>query len=165
MVDFFAIARGCLQPLADRGFTFWDEKLCRCDRLECNRGDLEIRVSYEAYGPPWCDIYEARRFVRRIEVESEFTTSEVLARMSLERFRAMQSGPPSVRTLVGMPQPSSGEVALLGKHAQELEVWCNRLLKTLEDEKTIAEPSAAPNGGPATRPGISGATDGPPSVS
>jgi hypothetical protein len=31
--------------------------------------------------------------------------------------------------------------------------------------KPTAEPSAAPNGGPATRPGISGATDGPPSVS
>jgi hypothetical protein len=31
--------------------------------------------------------------------------------------------------------------------------------------KTIAEPSAPPNGGPATQPGNSGVTEGPPSVS
>ena len=135
MLDFYAIARRCLQPLADRGFTFWDDRLGRCDRLECDRGDLEIRVSYVTFGPPWCDIHEAGCFVRRIKVESEFTTSQALAQMSLEKFRAMQSGPPSARTLVGMPRPSSAELALIEKHEQEIAVWCQRLLKTLEDEK------------------------------
>ncbi len=138
MVDFFAIARRCLQPLADRGFAFWDERPCKYDRLECDRGDLQIRVSYEAFGPPWCDIYVAGRFVRRIEVESEFTTSEALAKMSLDRFYAIQSGPPSARTLAGMPRPSSAEIALLERHGQEIEVWCTRLLKILEDEKIAA---------------------------
>jgi len=90
------------------------------------------------FGPPWCDIHEAGRFVRRIKVESEFTTSQPLAQMSLEEFRAMQSGPPSVRTLVGTPRPSSVELALIEKHEEEIAVWCERLLKTLEDEKIAA---------------------------
>jgi len=42
---------------------------------------------------------------------------------------------------------------LLSKETRE-HVW-----------KRIAEPSAAPNGGPATQPGNSGVTEGPPSVS
>jgi hypothetical protein len=138
MVDFFAIARRCLKPLAEQGFTFWDERPCRYDRLECDRGDLQIRVSYETFGPPWCDLHVAGLFVRRIEVASEFTTSEALAQISLERFRAIQSGPPSARTLAGQPAPSPVEVGLLEKHEQEIETWCKRLLKTLEDEKIAA---------------------------
>ena len=50
----------------------------------------------------------------------------------------MQSGPRSVRTLVGMPRPSSVEHALIEKHEQEIAVWCERLLKMLEDEKIAA---------------------------
>jgi len=30
------------------------------------------------------------------------------------------------------------EVGLLEKHEQEIETWCKRLLKTLEDEKIAA---------------------------
>ena len=80
MADFIAIARRCLQPLAERGFTFWDESLCRGEvRLECQRGDLQIRVSYEPCGPPWCDLHRGGRYERRLEVvaaaPSDFTES------------------------------------------------------------------------------------------
>jgi len=137
-------------PILQTAFGFWHSKVLltavemglftkrRCDRLVCDRGDLEIRVSYVTFGPPWCDIHEGGRFVRRIKVDSEFTTSQALAQLSLEKFRAMQSGPRSVRTLVGMPRASSVELALIEKHEQEIAVWCERLLKTLEDEKIAA---------------------------
>ncbi|MDD5141154.1 MAG: hypothetical protein PHY43_12945 [Verrucomicrobiales bacterium] len=117
MIDFIAIARRCLQPLADRGFTFWDERQCREDRFECQRGDLEIRVSYEIFGPPWCDLRRAGKFVRRIEVKSDF---------------------PSSTPLATTPPPYSFSETLLQKHADELEVWCQKLLRTLEDEKVIS---------------------------
>ena len=40
-------------------------------RLECQRGDLEIRVSYEPNGPPWCDLHRAGKFERRLEIKSD----------------------------------------------------------------------------------------------
>jgi hypothetical protein len=130
MTDFIAIARHCLQPLAEQGFSLWDERLCRGEvRLECDRGDLQIRVSYEPFGPPWCDLHRGGRFERRLEIESGF--------------------------------PSG----FFETHAEELEAWCARLLKRLDDEKIIAQPNAAPNGGLATQLGNSGVTEGPPSVS
>jgi hypothetical protein len=105
MTDFIAIARRCLQPLAERGFTFWDESLCRGEvRLECERGDLQIRVSYEPDGPPWCDLHRAGRYERRLEVES----------------------------------PSNSTQRFFETHEQELEAWCGRLLRRLEDEKIVA---------------------------
>jgi hypothetical protein len=135
MDNFFVTARRCLQPLANRGFTFWDARQSTYDRLECDRGDLQIRVSYEKFCPPWCDIHEAGRFVRRIAVESEFMTSEALAKFSLERFGVWQSLSPSERKSATVLQPTSAEVALREKHAQEIEAWCMKLLKILEDEK------------------------------
>jgi hypothetical protein len=72
MIDFIAIARHCLQPLADQGFSFWDECLCCGEvRLKCDRGDLQIRVSYEPFGPPWCDLHRGGRFERRLEIQSD----------------------------------------------------------------------------------------------
>ena len=117
MIHFIAIARRCLQPLADRGFTFWDERACREDRFECQRGDLEIRVCYEPFGPPWCDLRRGGRFERRLEIESDF---------------------PSSTPLATTPAPYDFSESLLQTHAQELEVWCARLLRRLEDEKIVA---------------------------
>jgi hypothetical protein len=107
MTDFIAIARRCLQPLAERGFTFWEERLCRGEvRLECQRGDLEIRVSYEPSGPPWCDLHRAGRYERSLEVVSV--------------------------------APSDSIESFFQTHEQELEVWCSRLLRRLEDENIVA---------------------------
>ena len=117
MVDFIAIARRSLQPLADRGFTFWDEHLCRSEvRLGCQKGDLEIRVSYEPFGPPWCDLRRAGHYERRIEVKSDSSSSTPLATM--------------------LP-PFSFSEQLLATHQQELDAWCKKLLKILEDEKIV----------------------------
>jgi hypothetical protein len=117
MIDFFAIARRCFQPLADRGFKFLEQQECREDRFECQRGDLEIRVSYEIFGPPWCDIRRAGKFERRIEVISDF---------------------PSSTPLATTPPPYNFSEPLLQTHAKEIEVWCKKLLKTLECEKIVA---------------------------
>ena len=107
MSDFLAIARRCLQPLADAGFTFWEERLCRGEvRLECDRGDLQIRVSYEPNGPPWCDLHRGGRYERRLEIE--------------------------------VAPPSDFTEWFFETHEQELEVWCGRLLRRLEDEKIVA---------------------------
>jgi hypothetical protein len=119
MIDFLAIARHCLQPLADRGFNFRSEQLCRGEvRLECERGDILVRVSYEPFGPPWCDIREAGRLWRRLEVnKTRFTTSTPLART---------------------PPPFHFRQDLLRIHEDEVETWCLRLLCILEDEKIAA---------------------------
>ncbi len=73
MTDFLAIARHNLLPLSDQGFTFWDEKLSRGEvRLECDRRDVEIRVCYEPFGPPWCDLRRAGKFERsNIEIHPQ----------------------------------------------------------------------------------------------
>jgi hypothetical protein len=118
VVDFIAIARRCFQPLAEKGFTFWDEQFCREEvRLECERGDLQIRVCYEPFGPPWCDLWRAGKYERRMEIASDF---------------------PSSTPLATTPAPYHFSEALLRTHTQELEVWCKKLLKTLEDEKIVA---------------------------
>jgi hypothetical protein len=49
---------------------------------------------------------------------------------------------------------------LLGFGLGSLHRWCVRRVRS-----TDAQPSASPNGGPAAQPGISGVTEGPPSVS
>jgi hypothetical protein len=118
MIDFLTIARRCLQPLADRGFSFRSEQLCRGEvRLECESGDILIRVSYEPFGPPWCDIREAGRPWRRLEVETEFTSSTPLAKT---------------------PPPYHFSPDLLRTQEKEVETWCLRLLGILEDEKIAA---------------------------
>ncbi len=117
MIDFNAIARHCFRPLADRGFAFWEERACREDRFECQRGDLEIRVRYEPFGPPWCDLWRGGRLERRIKIESDF---------------------PSSTPLATTPPPYNFSEPLLRRHAQELEVWCEKLFKTLEDEKIVS---------------------------
>ena len=109
MIDFIALARRCLKPLSDSGFTFWEERLCRGEvRLKCHRGDLEIRVSYEPYGPPWCDVYRAERYERRLEIDS-----------------GSHSQPEFTDWFFQI-------------HEQELEMWCSRLLRRLKDEKIVA---------------------------
>jgi hypothetical protein len=118
MIDFIAIARRCLQPLADKGFTFWDERLCRgVVHLECERGDIQIRVCYEPFGPPWCDVRETGRPQRRLKVETEF---------------------PSSTPLATKPPPFHFSPDLLHTHEEEVEAWCLRLLRVLEDEKITA---------------------------
>jgi hypothetical protein len=116
-IDFLSIARRCLQPLADRGFTFWDNQLGREEvRLDCDRGEINIRVCYEPFGPPFCDLRQTGNSQRRIEVESEF---------------------PSSTPLATTPPPYSFSKTLLQKHAEEIEVWCKKLLRKLEDEKIV----------------------------
>jgi hypothetical protein len=110
--DFIVTVRQCLQPLAERGFTFWDGSDGRAVHFDCDRGDLGIRVWYETYDAPFCEIRDRGRFVRRIEVVSEFTTGEALA-------------------LAGLPEPPH----LAAKHVQEIEAWCMRIF---EDEKIAA---------------------------
>jgi hypothetical protein len=114
-IDFLAIARRCLQPLADRGFTLGDNQLGREEvRLDCDRDEINIRVCYEPFGPPFCDLRQNGNSQRRIDVESEFQSSTRLAMASL----------PYSETL-------------LKKHVEEVEAWCKKLLVKLEDEKIV----------------------------
>ncbi len=68
----------------------------------------------------------------------------------------------------GVKCPSCGHSLSFGRHVRGLlrdggACPCCRVM--VVDPKRSAEPSAAPNGGPATRLGNSGITKGPPSVS
>jgi hypothetical protein len=114
---FLIVAHRCLQSLADRGFTFSEMTSGHSVCLDCQRGKLEIRVCYEIFAAPWCDLYEAGYYVRRIAVDAEF---------------------PSSAPLAGTPAPYLYSESLLQTHAHEIEVWCKRLLRILEDEKIAA---------------------------
>ena len=57
------------------------------------------------------------------------------------------------------------EIVGLGAFISGVVCIASSLIGAATNEKTLAEPSASPNGGPATQPGNSGVTEGPPSVS
>ena len=102
MADFLSIARRCLEPLAERGYTFNESKLCRGEvHLKCQRGTLTIDLAYEPYGPPWCHIHRNGQFERELHIESDF----------------------------------SDFGTLLQTHDEQIEAYCRKLLRTLEDEK------------------------------
>jgi hypothetical protein len=69
---------------------------------------------------------------------------------------------------LGLRCHSCGESLSMGRHVRRLLRCggaCPKCGALVVDPAENAEPGAAPNGGPATRLGNSGATEGPPSVS
>ena len=98
---------GCVREQCHPAKGRTDTTLCRGKvHLTCQRGEVEIELTYEPFGPPWCHIRRTGRFERNLHIESDFS--------------------------------GFGSGTLLRTHDEQIEDYCRKLLRRLEDVQIAA---------------------------